>query len=620
MTTVTVTKKNISATITSSATLRVGYYHDGNPYIVVGSSTASITSFNPATTTIIVGGVNKLINGAIKNPRGNPVNGSGSAWQGIDERGGLYPYTSTLTQSVPISCLANDVVVLSKCDPITPPNHNRNGYISGLSTTRSYTTEMMCITFLTSDPGTDSFRPSAFGPSSSTRKVGSLSQIKISEIPQLITPGSATGPSYEYLTQAFSDFCGEMMTGWNTDGITPDLQHPGYGQQMAGLVSQALCKLLEIPTPLDSKKREILALKLTQWGIDLWGAFKDGRINNANGGHQQGRKALVMFAGLMLSDPDMIDPDTYINNTPAGYGLSTIFATTGLGHFQEGHAYVKRLDQDESIWYGGRWAHMYNDSGLTVNSMTNLIKNHPSTGWPSLPLTSPGLYRTQFSYWGDETAGSQVGTALFMKAIRRTDEWSHAGLAYITQCMQCFNTTIAADFSAYNLDLNGTTVDGGGRRIFISNAPTNGQYCSNLWRIYAFTPEFCVNSIDSYYGVSQPNGSFLTCYDNLVWGTNVILEVYNAPTSGISSTELYFGDLQDPPTSSGGANIYVSNTSLFGGIVTISNPNSYGILLVPVALPSSPTGIQMQLICQIVFTMTDGSKRATNAIRATLQI
>lgn len=605
MATITVTKKGISAQISGNtvSSANFGYYADGNPWVLLTSGSATIDSYSPSKTTVSVGGTPKSINGAMKNPRGHARNSGNTAWQGLDQRAdSLYPYTSTLDETCPISAVANDVIVIAKSDPLPVPNHsNRPGYITGLSTTRSHILEMMAITFVSTRPAKGDFRPGAFGPSSQTRLAFNVSQIQWGNLPAIFNRTTTNTPTYEYLTLAFSDFCGEMMTQWNTDGITPDLQHPGYGQYLSGLVSQALCKIMEINISLDEQKKRRLVQCLIQWGIDLWSAFRDGRITYALGGHMQGRKALIIFAGHMLGNSAMSDPDSALTVNQAGLNPA-------YGAFQEKHAYFSRSGTTPAIWYGGKWAHGYNSDYVSLTDTypnRDYVTNSPST-WTS-------NQKTQFSYWGDENVGAQIGTALAMLALKRSNEWSQSAIGFITQCMQGFNNTIAAEFTTHALDLNGTTIVNG-NRIMSSNSSTANSYCADLWRAYRFTEYFAVNNIYKYFGVVQPVGPFLTCNSALNWGSTVVLEIYNAPTSGISTTDLYFGDTASTPTTSGGATIYVSSTSLFGGIVTISNPNSFGILLYSAALPSVQLGEELNLTIQIVFNMSDGTKISTNAI------
>ena len=83
---------------------------------------------------------------------------------------------------------------------------------------------------------------------------------------------------------------------------------PVYGQEFCravGLASLLLC--LDYPP----EEKEKLLLSFVQVGIDLWGLAGHGAQPtpwNAIGGHANGRKWPIVFAGLLLGDADMQQP------------------------------------------------------------------------------------------------------------------------------------------------------------------------------------------------------------------------------------------------------------------------------------------------------------------------
>ena len=107
-------------------------------------------------------------------------------------------------------------------------------------------------------------------------------------------------PDIDDFLARFEGFCGELWKGYGTSSFTPFLQHPGYGRTVATQTSQGL--LLAISTEDEAKRRE-LARRMTQWGVDLLGAFLSGRNDQVDGAHYQGRKALIVFSGHMLEAP-----------------------------------------------------------------------------------------------------------------------------------------------------------------------------------------------------------------------------------------------------------------------------------------------------------------------------
>ena len=56
-------------------------------------------------------------------------------------------------------------------------------------------------------------------------------------------------------------------------------------------------------------EKEPLLVRFVQLGLDFWGIAQNGGEENweANGGHGSGRKWPILFAGLVLGNPEMTD-------------------------------------------------------------------------------------------------------------------------------------------------------------------------------------------------------------------------------------------------------------------------------------------------------------------------
>lgn len=110
-------------------------------------------------------------------------------------------------------------------------------------------------------------------------------------------------PTFEWLESQLG-FVGDVSDTW---GLTsnPTGQVRTYGRDLACRVSQSLVMLCST-APAESKRR--LATRLVQAGMDALGAFLDGRTQEVDGGHYQGRKALVVFALHMLGVPQNLWP------------------------------------------------------------------------------------------------------------------------------------------------------------------------------------------------------------------------------------------------------------------------------------------------------------------------
>lgn len=221
------------------------------------------------------------------------------------------------------------------------------------------------------------FRPPALGMSLVSKFLRNtpipLGRMQMDKLPRTIDMDAiTTRMPVEYYERLFADFCGDIYDGWSTDTRTPDLQHPGYGTFLAGVVSQALVWLCADTEP---EKKRVLATKMVQWGLDLAGAFADGRDNSAiGGGHMAGRKAMVILAGHLLDAPPIADPNSYVGKV-----------------FMEDNAFTPR-----------GWRHS--------------VGAEQSAGpWAEKRIWSPQT--RQAMRYIDQVTGAQIGTALAMQLM-----------------------------------------------------------------------------------------------------------------------------------------------------------------------------------------------------------
>jgi len=243
---------------------------------------------------------------------------------------------------------------------------------------------------------TTRIRPSAIGnPSNGTiaaHRATSLmfNTAEANNIPSVIdidalpttwgTFGNARPNIDDYIAK-LSGFCGELWTGWGTASQTPSQQHPGYGAGVASWTSEAL---MMVVSKDNAAKRKTLAYHLTQRGVDLYGAFVSGRDDKVDGGHMQGRKALVVLAGHML-------------------GLAPLLNATST--------FPNQFNEDEQFYTASPawpWGWQYGYRGHS-DFAWNL--SSPIASWNSTVL----YYLPR--YFGQEVCGTQIGTAVAMNIL-----------------------------------------------------------------------------------------------------------------------------------------------------------------------------------------------------------
>jgi len=187
-------------------------------------------------------------------------------------------------------------------------------------------------------------------------------------------------PTFEWLESQLG-FVGDVGDSWGLTAM-PTAQVRTYGRDLACRVSQALVMVCST-APAESKRK--LATRLVQAGMDELGAFLDGRTQEVDGGHYQGRKALVVFALYMLGVPQNLWPIVL------------------RGQFQEDLAYgeVGPLSWQPAWRYGWRGRH----------------RNRHYWQLPPSQWDEALRERWYVSNYCHGNVGPQVGTALAMQLL-----------------------------------------------------------------------------------------------------------------------------------------------------------------------------------------------------------
>lgn len=303
----------------------------------------------------------------------------------------------------PARCAAGDALIVTRRGQAGAPRPN---YYPEAG--KSEVHRMACVQFVGYPPQGPLFRAFGIGGGEQIRGLrGSpipLELVGWHRLPSVIhLAPEVIDQLLPYLERIFAGFCGEVRSEWGTETITPDLQNVGYGSRAASCVSMAgvlLCSTM----PLARKRT--LALRVIQWGIDLAGAFLDGRFNKSNGGHMQGKKALVIMAGHLLGVPLMANPDEANPN------------------FQETSGY------SEGTWWFGEWFWVWHPFGPGSG---NFVQRPPAT-WTH---DSGGRRGERFFLsYAPQVLGCQVGTAVAMRLLGREREMGLPFVNMIDQWMQ----------------------------------------------------------------------------------------------------------------------------------------------------------------------------------------
>lgn len=274
--------------------------------------------------------------------------------------------------------------------------------------------EAMAVVFVNYPVNSSLLRPPAIGNSELTRWFRTLGPIpedfadfrrcpSVIDLSRIYAPGGpinpnawgAAPPSLAELRASLRRFSGDVIDGWPAAYHSPSKQHKGYGTFFAGEVSTAL--LLCCSTLGTFEERRDLALALVQRGIDQIGALADGRVLYPNGGHCQGRKALVIFAGHLMDMEPFYNPTPYVGNV-----------------FQEDDCY-----KPGTWWFGSDWTVTW---GFRKEAPYDgrLFANPPST-WGDRNAPNHDSWNWLAGYMS-QVVPCQVGTATVMTLLGREKE------------------------------------------------------------------------------------------------------------------------------------------------------------------------------------------------------
>lgn len=247
-------------------------------------------------------------------------------------------------------------------------------------------------------------------------------------------------PTFEWIESKFA-FIGDVGDMWGVTG-SPVSQVEPYGRQFASRVSAALVMLCST-APAEAKQR--LAVRLVQAGIDLLGAFLDGREQEVDGGHYQGRKACVVFALEMLGIPKHLWP----------------FALRG--QFQEDFAYG---DVGPWQWGASTWRYAWRGRHRNRHFM-----HLPPAQWDEAQRER--WYANNYLH---SNVGVQIGTALAMRLLGLTQWMSPAMDGFVAQWMGPVPSDVVAGFASQGVSLPwGSDF----------SADIAQDFCAAAWRRYA---------------------------------------------------------------------------------------------------------------------------------------
>ena len=306
-------------TWTFSQPVPVGRFINGD-YYVVGAVT--IVDINPLPT------VSNGRHGSVLNM---PVNNN--SLSPFDSRVSSNRYAPQLRVYPPFTMQPGDALISSvSVNQIGDfPPWLREGQETPVSPVRS----VSVLTCLPAEVTPDAFRPSY---ADRTQRIYYGNTVRRDLLPRL--------PKVAHIPD-LSNFAAHFRRPWLDIcffGFDAAVEYQAtYGREVGRSVGMASLLLM---LDFSAAEKEELLVNLVQYGIDLWGICRSGYVGwPAHGGHGTGRKWPIMFAGMMLDDPEMKTPSNTYPALRFGEDMQTMMdeGWTGADVVYAGH---------QGVWNG----------------------------------------------------------------------------------------------------------------------------------------------------------------------------------------------------------------------------------------------------------------------------
>ncbi len=450
-----------------------GHYVNGDPWVVAPATVASVSP-TPSSGR----------HGSMVNPRaGNAGRNHG---QGYDNRIAFYDPARSV--QFPYALQVDDSMVSteSRTGPQQP------GPYRGVNS-QAYLARAAVLTCVDAPPIGDTFRPAYCGPKIH-RRIADLHLDRLPTLPRVAN--SLTPATFE---RQFERVWLDHVDGWEGRYQHPYENMPDYGREIALAIGEGGLLLLQ-DFPAD--ERASMLVHYLQVGIDLYGCVLDGHVWWADGGHMQGRKWPIMFAGILFDDPSMANP---------GAGFS----------------------EDKQTYAGTAWT---NSRALfRMRSTDTHEQTHPST-WNSQDINYEDYRRCCTSF-------SWIGSALCAHIMGATENWNwEPFFHYVDRWM----TPMHSNDQSLVANVVGNTV------IWFPHTDTRSSLVTEMWDAYRndYQPEG-VSLVGHASEPTQRCGVFT----KITRGQPLDIHVWNPPQSlGV----MFVGPILPNPVQVLGGTLYIN--------------------------------------------------------------
>jgi len=442
-------------TWTFSAPVRVGRFVNGD-YYIVGPCTIKAISPAPVLDTV---NLQNCRHGSILNP---PARHRKMAYDGQMRRGQLVD--TSIWARVPLSMQPGDLLVSS----ISAENRQGKCFM-GLRSKLSFTKSYSALTCLEAPVATDTFRP---GFSDRGMNFYYADQLRLDRLHRLAkTPDTPNINVWaDIFRQPWAGVC--RLSASNAQDYQPQYS-------VEAVRAESIASLLLNLDFTDEEKRPLL-INFIQYGIDRYsliraGGFVEGR--KAVGGHGNGDKWGITFAGILLDDYDMSHLNEKYPEVRFGQDMQTAF----VKDMPEG---MQTSWNGSDVVYTGMYG-MWKGEPVGKEPQHLPYEHKPPRDWAASTFTyGPGKTRTRFAgenYRRGQNSPSWVGAALCIRIMGAEEEYGHpAFCAYVDRWMTIDDAPLRKEIKAAQIPEDETDLDA------MKAGRAWDPFVESMWRAYRY--------------------------------------------------------------------------------------------------------------------------------------
>jgi len=379
-----------------------GQFANGD-YWVVGP--IKIIAFDPPSTDIN----GRVKNGSQINPPTTPYSISNN--QGFDSiAGGIFlTYTPSLNVSLGVDA-SHPLAVPVNSSVLSSISYDAVQTIAQLQT-------IAILTVLPAAAQEGDFRPPYVGTDKAIRfNASSLDYSKLMNL----TPVGSGNPSITIVEGYFEKPWIDHTWGWPGNYLRPSNNLPQYAREMALQLEDAV---LTLNLNYTREQKATLLKRVVQYGIDCYGIIQSGNHETwlGEGGHGQGRKLAVLFAGKVLNSPAILSVLTKSGDYLNSNGYNPVNPPPDYIHFGEDDQTFYVSDYEV-----GMTMYSPNDASMGISTIQYTSSDLGLPEWGIRHCLSPEQCNNYWPTGYRDCAGvTYAGTAMAVLIMGMKADWNH---------------------------------------------------------------------------------------------------------------------------------------------------------------------------------------------------